>query len=164
MLSSSAMKLFAFLLLALNHLALAASSTSMDMTGSMSTMSMSTAASSSTDTSPPYSITALPAVVSAPSCIFNCLIPIGLADPSGCDDVTENCACLSAPSDVLDFLTSCAATVCHSSTSAYGASATSLYESYCNSVYGTATFSEAFVEEASAAASSKSYLFCKGAL
>jgi hypothetical protein len=44
--------------------------------------------------------------------------------------------------------------VCASSTSAYAASATSLYESYCDSIYGTATFSEAFVEEASAAAMS----------
>jgi hypothetical protein len=156
MLSSPTMKLLAFI--ALDSLTLAASSTSTDMSGSLSTMSMSSsasaAASTSVDTSPPYSITALPAVVSAPSCIFNCLIPIGLADSSGCDDVTENCACLSAPADALDFLTQCVQTVCKSSTSAFGASATSLYVSYCDSVYGTATFSEAFVEEASAAASS----------
>jgi hypothetical protein len=39
------------------------------------------------------------------------------------------------------------------------ASATSLFDSYCNSVYGTATFSEAFVEEASAAASSECLSF-----
>jgi len=82
------------------------------------------------------------------------MVPIGLADPSGCDDVTENCACLSAPADAIDFLTSCIATVCKSSTSEFAASATSLYDSYCNSVYGTATFSEAFVEESSAAAAS----------
>lgn len=31
-----------------------------------------------------------------------------------------------------------------------------MYESYCNSVYGTAAFSEAFAEEASAAAASSS--------
>jgi hypothetical protein len=154
MLSSPTMKLLALLLLTFSPLALAAPSTSMDTSGSMSTMSMSAAESSSADTSPSYTITALPAVISAPSCVFNCLVPIGLADPSGCDDVTENCACLSAPADILDFLTSCAETVCQGSTSAYAASATSLYESYCNSVYGTATFSEAFAEEASAAAAS----------
>jgi hypothetical protein len=84
------------------------------------------------------------------------MIPIGLADSSGCDNVTENCACLSAPADVLDFFTGCVETVCHSSTSAYIASATSLYESYCNSVYGTSSFSAAFVMESEmAAASSK---------
>ena len=122
-------------------------------------MSSSAAASSSTDTSPDYTITALPAVQSAPSCVFNCLVPIGLADPSGCDDVTENCACLSAPADVLDFLTDCVNTVCASSTSAFGASATSLYESYCTSIYGNASFSQAFVAESSvdaAAATSSS--------
>lgn len=150
------MKLLAFYFLGLNSLALAASSTSASTLTSM-TMSMtgSAAMTSSTDNSPPYSITALPIVASAPACLRNCLIPIGLADPSGCDDVTENCACLSAPADVLDFLTNCIETVCPTSTSMFAASATSLYESYCNSVYGTATFSEAFVEEASAAASSK---------
>ena len=126
-----------------------------------------------TSVSPDYTITALPAVQSAPSCIFNCLIPIGLAEPSGCDDVTNDCACLSAPSDgtcylvsskslylpqlsVLDVLTGCINAVCLSSTSAFGTSATSLYESYCNSIYGTAVFTSAFEAEASAAASSSS--------
>jgi CFEM domain len=128
-------------------------------TTSSSSMVMSAAMSTSVDNSPEYSITALPAVQSAPSCLFNCLIPIGLADSSGCDDVTENCACLSAPADVLDFLTDCVETVCQSSTSAFIASATSLYESYCVSVYGSSSFSAAFVMESEmaslAAASSK---------
>lgn len=117
--------------------------------------STSTAASAAaTSSSPEYSITALPAVISQPSCVYNCLIPIGLADPSGCDDVSNDCACLSAPNDVLDVLTGCVETVCKSSTSAYAATATSLYESYCQSIYGTASFSQAFVAESSAAASS----------
>jgi hypothetical protein len=101
-----------------------------------------------------YSITALPAVQSQPSCIFNCLIPIGLADPSGCDDVTNECACLNAPNDVLGFLADCVQTVCTSSTSSYAAVVTNLYESYCQSVFGTAEFSQAFSMEAAAAASS----------
>lgn len=145
---SATMKLLAFFILTLNSFALAASSatTSMTMSGSMAT---------STDDSPEYSITALPAVVSAPACVFNCLFPGALNDPVGCDNVTNNCACLSAPANAIDFITGCIETVCASSTSAYAASATSLYESYCDSIYGTATFSEAFVEEASAAASSE---------
>ena len=111
-------------------------------------------AASTTFSSPDYSITALSAVMSQPSCVYNCLIPIGLADPSGCDDVSNDCACLSAPNDVLDLLTGCIETVCRSSTSAYAVTATSLYESYCQSIYGTASFSQAFVAESSAAASS----------
>ena len=149
------MKLFAFLILTLHSLALAASSESTSMTMSMTE---SAAMSTSTDDSPEYSITALPAVVSAPACVFNCLFPGGLNDPVGCDNVTNNCACLSAPANAIDFITSCVETVCASSTSAYAASATSLYESYCDSLYGTATFSEAFVEEASAAAMSSELL------
>jgi hypothetical protein len=50
-------------------------------------------------------------------------------------------------------------TVCQTSTSAFIASATSLYESYCVSVYGVSSFSAAFVMESEmasmAAASSK---------
>ncbi|KAM0805793.1 hypothetical protein BDR22DRAFT_884213 [Usnea florida] len=124
---------------------------SLPMPAASTSMAMSAAATSS---SPPYSITALPAVSSQPSCVYNCLIPIGLADPSGCDDVSNDCACLSAPNDVLDVLTGCVETVCKSSTSAYAKTATSLYESYCQSLYGTASFSQAFVAESSAAASS----------
>ena len=116
-------------------------------------MSMS-AAPSSSDTSPNYTITALPAVRSQPSCIYNCLIPVGLADPSGCDDVTNDCACLSAPADAMDALTDCANTVCKSSTSEYGASATSLFQSYCQSIYGPMSFSQAFLAESSADVSS----------
>jgi hypothetical protein len=123
---------------------------------SVSLTSSTASGSAPTSSSPPYSITALPQVVSQPSCIFNCLIPIGLADPSGCDDVTNDCACLSAPADVLDVLTGCVETVCKSSTSAYAAVVTSLYESYCKSIYGTAVFTSAFSAEAAAAASSSS--------
>lgn len=142
------------LLLLFMPLAHAQSSTPSSMSISMSDMPMSTAVS--TSISPEYTITVLPAVTSQPSCIFNCLIPIGLADPSGCDDVTNDCACLSAPADALEALTGCIKTVCQSSTSACMAIATSLYESYCNSVYGTAIFASAFQAEASAAAASSS--------
>jgi len=112
-------------------------------------MGMSASASS-----PEYSITALPAVMSQPSCVFNCMIPIGLANPSGCDDVTNDCACLSAPSGAEDVLTSCVQQVCKSSTDGYASTATSLYQSYCQNVYGTPSFSNAFVAEASSAAAS----------
>jgi hypothetical protein len=136
-------------------LAIGQSSTSSEMSmSSMSSMSMSTNMAAPNASSAEYSITALPAVTGQPSCIFNCLIPIGLADPSGCDDVTNECACLSAPSDVLDVLNGCIQTVCKSSTSAYAAVATGLYESYCQSVFGTAQFSQAFSSEAAAAAAS----------
>ncbi|PMD46328.1 hypothetical protein L207DRAFT_507249 [Hyaloscypha variabilis F] len=145
------MGLLTFLVLTLSSLALAASTTS-----TLASVSESAAATTTTDDSPEYSITALPAVVSAPACVFNCLFPGALNDPVGCDNVTNNCACLSAPANAIDFITGCIETVCASSTSAYAASATSLYESYCDSIYGTATFSEAFVEEASAAAMSSS--------
>lgn len=142
-----------FLLLALTHAQ--TSPTAVPNSLPMPTASTSPAASAAaTSSSPEYSITALPAVISQPSCVYNCLIPIGLADPSGCDDVSNDCACLSAPNDVLDVLTGCVETVCKSSTSAYAATATSLYESYCQSIYGTASFSQAFVAESSAAASS----------
>lgn len=144
------MKLLSLLTLVVGLVA-AQSSTSSSMDMAMSGMSMSESAAASTSTSPDYTITALPAVQSAPSCVFNCLIPIGLADPSGCDDVSEDCACLSAPADVLNFLTECVNTVCpSSSSSAYGASATSLYGSYCQSVYGNATIAQAFSAESSA--------------
>jgi hypothetical protein len=127
---------------------------------SMSGMNMSPT-SSSVDNSPKYTITALPAVASQDSCVYNCLIPIGLADCSGCDDVTENCACLSAPIEAVAFLTDCVTSVCKSSTNAFASSATSLYESYCSSVYGSASLSAATVADKSAdsaaAASSKSF-------
>ncbi len=152
----------AFAMMAVAHSEDTASSTSLSslpnstLTSTIPAPSMSnnSNSSSSSDTSPPYTITALPAIRSASPCVFNCLIPIGLADPSGCDDVTNDCACLSAPADVLDALTECANTVCQSSTSEYGASATSLFQSYCKSLYGTMTISQAFVAEASAAAAS----------
>ncbi|KUJ21303.1 uncharacterized protein LY89DRAFT_715524 [Mollisia scopiformis] len=131
-------------------------STTMDMSGTSTTMAMS--ASTPVDTSPPYTITALPNVKNQTSCVFNCLIPIGLADSSGCDDVTENCACLSAPVDAESFFSTCIQTVCKSSTAAYIASATSLYENYCLSIYGSASLEAAttanILADASAAAPS----------
>src|SRR5271154_1629285 len=109
-------------------LAIGQSSTSSISSSSIITSAVTSSASNVSAAE--YTITALPAVIGQPSCIFNCLIPIGLADPSGCDDVTNECACLSAPSDVLDVLNNCIQTVCKSSTAAYAAVATSLYESY----------------------------------
>ena len=146
-------RLYLFLLLGLTRAQTSSTAVpnSLPMPAASTNMAMSAAATSS---SPDYSITALRAVISQPSCVYNCLIPIGLADPSGCDDVSNDCACLSAPNEVLDVLTGCIETVCKSSTSAYAVSATSLYESYCESIYGTASFSQAFVAESSAAASS----------
>jgi hypothetical protein len=142
------MKLVIFSLL--GALALAQQPTPRGNSSSMTTSTavVSTAANTS---AADYTITALPAVTSQPACIVNCLLPIGLDDPSGCDEITNECACLSAPSDALDALTSCIQVVCQSSTSAYAAIATSLYESYCQSVFGTAEFSQAFSSEAAAA-------------
>jgi hypothetical protein len=141
--------------LSLLALAIGQSSTSGGTSmSSMSSMSMSTNMAAPNASTAEYTITALPAVTGQPSCIFNCLIPIGLADPSGCDDVTNECACLSAPNDVLDVLNGCIQTVCKSSTSAYAAIATGLYESYCESVFGAAQFSQAFSSESAAAAAS----------
>jgi hypothetical protein len=131
------------------------SSISISGTTSNGSVTMSVPASVSTAE---YSITALPAVIAAPNCVWNCLIPIGLADPSGCDDVTNECACLIAPADVLDVLTDCVSTVCTDSQSAYAASATSLYESYCTSAFGSAQFAMAFTVEASVAAASSSMM------
>jgi hypothetical protein len=143
------MKLFTLILSTLLNVALttAQSSTPISSAPTIAAASASTA---------PYTITALPAVSTQPSCIFNCLIPIGLADPSGCDDVNNECACLSAPADVLNVLTGCIETVCQSSTSAYAAVATSLYQSYCQSVFGAAQISAAYTAESAAAAASAS--------
>ena len=133
--------------------AMTSESTSAMAISSMSAMTVSAPASISTAE---YSITALPAVIAQANCVWNCLIPIGLADPSGCDDVTNECACLSAPADVLDVLTGCISTVCTESKSAYAASATSLYESYCTSAFGSMQFAMAFTAAASADAASSS--------
>ena len=142
------------------HSALTALTIAQSSTAAMS-MSMSNIASMATPTpiapsvsTAPYTITALPIVIAQPACVWNCLIPIGLADPSGCDDVTNECACLSAPADVLDVLTGCIETVCTESTNAFKASATSLYESYCTSAFGSVQFAMAFTAEESAAAAS----------
>lgn len=143
------------ILSSLVSLAISQSSTSSDTsTSSISSISMIASTATANVSAAEYSITALPAVTGQPSCVFNCLIPIGVADPSGCDDVTNECACLNAPNDVLDVLTDCVQTVCKSSTSAYAAIVTGLYQSYCQSVFGSAQFSQAFSSEAAAAAAS----------
>jgi hypothetical protein len=108
-----------------------------------------------------YSLTMLPAASAAPGCVFNCLNDAGLRGASGCDfDLTNDCACLSAPAGSNDFLTSCVATVCSSSTAAYETTIGSLYNSYCSSIYGSASLASASSAEASmnaaAAASSMS--------
>ena len=119
------------------------------------------ATSTSTSSSPDYSITAVPGVVSMQSsipCIYNCLIPIGLADPSGCDEVSNDCACLSAPAGAQQVISDCINTVCNSSTSQYASTAVSLYQSYCNSAYPASLLSSATsaesVSDAQAASSS----------
>ena len=137
-------------------LAIAQSSTSAMASMSMSSMASMTMSVAHSVSTAPYTITALPSVIAQANCVWNCLIPIGLADPSGCDDVTNECACLSAPADVLDVLTDCIQTVCTDSQSAYKVSATSLYESYCTSAFGSMQFAMAFTAEASAAAASSS--------
>jgi hypothetical protein len=80
-------------------------------------------------------------------CIYNCLIPIGLADPSGCDVVDNDCACLSAPSGAQELITDCINTVCETSTSLYASMATSLYQSYCNGAYSADRLSSAISAE-----------------
>jgi len=82
-------------------------------------------------------------VTAQPACLFNCLNPIGLADPSNCDDVTNDCACLSAPAGAAEAITDCISTVCKSDISQYGDIATSLYNGYCLSIYGSASLSSA---------------------
>jgi hypothetical protein len=108
-----------------------------------------------------YSLTMLPAASAAPGCVQNCLNDAGLRGSSGCDfDLTNDCACLSAPAGSNDFLTSCVATVCSASTAAAEAQIASLYNGYCSSIYGSASLAEASSAEASgnaaAAASSTS--------
>jgi hypothetical protein len=76
-----------------------------------------------------------------PACVCNCLIPMGLADRSSCNDVT--CACLSASIEAVGFLTDCVAPLCKSSADAFASSATSLCDRYCFSVYGSASISAA---------------------
>ena len=108
------------------------------------TSAMST--STSTSSSPDYSITVLPVVASMQSsipCLYNCLVPIGLADPSGCNEVSNDCACLSAPAGAQQVITECINTVCNSSTSQYASTAVSLYQSYCSSAYPAALLSSA---------------------
>jgi len=96
-----------------------------------------------------YSLTMLPAATAAAGCVFNCLTAAGLRGSSGCDfDLTNDCACLSAPAGSNDFLTSCVATVCKSSTDAAESTITSLYNSYCSSIYGPESLSAASSAEA----------------
>jgi len=117
----------------------------------------------STSSSPDYTITAVPvvsALASAAPCVFNCLNPIGLADPSGCDDVSNDCACLSAPLEALNAITECINTVCSTSTSSYASLATALYQSYCDVHYAASDLSSATAadssSDAAAAASTSS--------
>ena len=49
------------------------------------------------------------------------MIQICLADPSGCDDVSNDYGCLGTPNDVLDSIASWVETVYKYSTSAYAA-------------------------------------------
>jgi len=128
-----------------------------------STSSSTTPSAAATSSSPDYTITAVSGVMSFQTsipCIWNCLIPIGLADPSGCDDVSNDCACLSAPAGAQEVITNCINTVCKSSTSQYASIATSLYQSYCNSLFPASVLSSATsaesVSDALAAASSSS--------
>jgi len=125
--------------------ALAATSTPMStsMTGSSMAMPAATPSSFANVSAAEYTITALPAVQSQSHCVWNCLIPIGLADPSNCDDVTNQCACLNAPVDAMSVIADCIATVCNSDTSSYASIATSLYQSYCISLFGTSQFTSA---------------------
>lgn len=159
------MKSYLLSLLVARALAQSSTTTSMSMSSgmsmSMSSMSMSSAAS--TSSSPDYSITAEPAVASLASvapCVFNCLNPIGLADPSGCDDVSNDCACLSAPIEAQQVITECINTVCTTNTSSYAALATSLYQSYCAGLYSNSSLASATSadssSDAAAAASSSS--------
>jgi CFEM domain len=93
-----------------------------------------------------YSLTALPVASSLPICVFNCLNDAGLRGVGGCDfDLTNDCACLDAAYGADDFLTSCVATVCTETASAgaYEAIATSVYNSYCLSLYGLSSISSA---------------------
>lgn len=154
------MKLFILSLLSSAALAATSSSPAGSSTMNPSMTDMPTMTSSVNNSVVDYSITALPAVMSQPSCVFNCMIPIGLADSSGCDDVTNDCACLSAPVDAVDFLSTCIQTVCKSSTSEYFATASSLYNSYCQSIYGSAALVSAVsansISDASAAAATSS--------
>jgi hypothetical protein len=115
--------------------------------------SSATGSSSSTtvDTSGEYSLTADPAVLTAVPCVQNCLSPYQMDDPTNCDDVTNNCACLSAPAGVLSVIEGCIATVCTVSASvdAYSSSAQNLYTSYCKAHYNAAQLSSAASAEAS---------------
>lgn len=158
------MKFYVLSLLAACALAQSStSSMSMSSGMSMSMSSMSMSSATATSSSPDYSITADPAVASLASaapCVFNCLNPIGLADPSGCDDVSNDCACLSAPIEAQQVITECINTVCSSSTSSYAALATSLYQSYCHALYSNSSLASATSadssSDAAAAASSSS--------
>jgi hypothetical protein len=131
----------------------AAGPTTHNITPPLSTAPAAGASSSVNNSEVSYSLTMLPAASAAPGCVFNCLNDAGLRGSSGCDfDLTNDCACLSAPAGSNDFLTSCVATVCSSSTEAYESTITSLYNSYCSSIYGSASLAAASSAEASSSA------------
>lgn len=138
----------------MNKVALVFISTAIGLAMSQSMSSMASAPTMSVNNSVvEFSITALPAVTALPACVANCLIPIGLADASGCDDVTNDCACLSAPAGAMGEITDCINTVCTASTAAYGSMAVSQYNSYCMSIYGPASISSAAAQESASDAS-----------
>jgi hypothetical protein len=149
------------LLYAFTEAATSTSSTGVSIaSGSVPTITNAAVTSSVNNSVVEYSITDLPAVSAQPACLFNCLNPIGLADPSDCDDITNDCACLSAPAGAASAIQDCISTVCESSISEYGDIATSLYIGYCSSIYGSSSLASAAsaeqVEDSSAAASSSS--------
>jgi hypothetical protein len=129
-------------------------STAIGLAMSQSMSSMSPAPTASVNNSAAeFSITGLPAVTALPACVANCLIPVGLADASGCDDVTNDCACLSAPAGAMGEITDCVNTVCTGSTASFVSMAVSQYSSYCLSIYGSASLSSAAAQESSSSAS-----------
>lgn len=121
----------------------------------MTSMTITASASVPSDTSGLYSLESLPAYLSLTvSCLQNCLLPIGLDEPTNCDTQTNDCACLSAPVEAQEAITSCLSTVCSgvsgSQLSAYASTATSLYLSYCSARYPASALASASSADLSA--------------
>lgn len=148
MLYSTIVKLLTLLPVTINAISLESSPTSMS-NSEPSSMSMTDFAAylTLTDTSPYFSLPWSPAVGGgSQGCIPACLAWFGRV--TGCGDfASENCACLSAPADALDYIAICVGNICipERSTSAFARSAVGSYKSYCESVYGTAIFSKALL-------------------
>lgn len=135
----------------------AATTTSTTPTQDSATLGATTTAPASapSDTSGLYSIESLPAFKSlTASCLQNCLLPIGLDEPTNCDDQTNDCACLSAPVEAQQAITDCLSTVCSgvsgSQLAGYASTATSLYLSYCSARYPAAALASATAADLSA--------------